>query len=44
MHPYHNSLGLDKTTFFNGYGEMMGDSSNLGFNNHSHNLYLSGNE
>jgi len=36
VHPYHNSLALEDAHFFNGYGEMMGDFSNLGFDNASH--------
>lgn len=31
VHPYHNSLSLEDSTFFNGYGNMMGNFSNLGF-------------
>lgn len=36
VHPYHNSLALEDAHFFNGYGEMMGDFSNLGFDNMTH--------
>lgn len=37
---YHNALALDNTTFFNGYEEMLGDKSNLGFDARKHQQYL----
>ena len=33
-------MGLDRSNFFNGYGEILGENSNLGFNNSKHNQYL----
>ena len=42
-HPYNNAIALDKTQFFKGYGEMLGEKSNLGYDQSKHLLYTEGN-
>lgn len=40
QNPYKNALALENANFFHGYGQMMGDVSNLGFDSYSHDEYI----
>lgn len=40
VHPYHNARALENVSAFNGFGQQLGDTSNLGFDSFSHKDYF----